>query len=159
MFQENLKDAWAMFPTGVTVLTSTEDGISHHGMTANSVMSLSVDPPLVLISVAESRESHSIIRSTGKFGISVLKIDQSKIAEFYAEDAATKSSLGIHWKMTKLNGVCTISNSLVRMACDVTNSYNEGDHTLFIGMVTALELEKGKPLLWFNRKFGQVQSF
>ena len=128
-------------------------------MTANSVMSLSVDPPLVLISVAESRESHSIIRSTGKFGISVLKIDLNKIADFYAEDAATKSSLGIHWEMTKLNGVCTISNSLVRMACDVTNSYNEGDHTLFIGMVTALELEKGKPLLWFNRKFGQVQSF
>ena len=160
MFQENLKNAWAMFPTGVTVVTSTEgDGTSHHGMTANSVMSLSVDPPLVLISVAESRESHSIIRSTGKFGISVLKVEQSKIAEFYAEDAATKSSSGIHWKMTKLNGVSTISNSLVRMACDVTNSHNEADHTLFIGMVIALELEKGEPLLWFNRKFGKTQSF
>jgi len=61
--------------------------------------------------------------------------------------------------MTKLNGVSTISNSLVRMACDVTNSYNEADHTLFIGMVIALELEKGEPLLWFNRKFGKTQSF
>ena len=159
MFQENLKNAWAMFATGVTVITSTEDGISHHGMTANSVISVSLDPPLALISVSESRESHSIIRSTGKFGISVLKIEQSKIAKFYAEDAAKKSSSKIDWKMTKLNGVCTISNSLVRMACDVTNSYDEADHTLFIGTVTALELEKGEPLLWFNRAFGKIQSF
>ena len=72
MIEQKLKDAWAMFPTGVSIITSTDNEGNCHGMTANGIMSLSISPPLVLISVDVSRDTHSFIVNKKKFGINII---------------------------------------------------------------------------------------
>jgi flavin reductase (DIM6/NTAB) family NADH-FMN oxidoreductase RutF len=73
---EMYREAWSRFATGVTVITTVEPNGSVHGMTASSVTSVSLDPPLVLVVVGESRQSHGLIESTGRFGMSILDTGQ-----------------------------------------------------------------------------------
>ena len=156
MNDQNLKDAWAVFPTGVSIITSKDFDGECHGMTANSIMSLSIDPPLVLISVAKSRESNVLIKKHGKFGLNILNSNQHEIANFYSASTKKNSISKINWALVKYSEVYLISNSLVRMACNVVNNYDQAHHTLFIGSVFKLEIEKGKPLLWYDRKYSEV---
>ena len=156
MNDQNLKDAWAAFPTGVSIITSNDFDGGCHGMTANSIMSLSIDPPLVLISVAKSRESNILIKKHGKFGLNILNSYQREIANFYSAPSEKKLITKINWDIVKYNEVYLISNSLVKMACNVVKEYDLNDHTLFIGSVFKLGVEKGEPLLWYDRKYSKL---
>tara|TARA_Y100000590_G_C15516390_1_gene937527 strand:+ start:465 stop:944 length:480 start_codon:yes stop_codon:yes gene_type:complete len=156
MNDQNLKDAWAAFPTGVSIITSKDFHGECHGMTANSIMSFSIDPPLVLISVAKSRESNILIKKHRKFGLNILNSDQNEIANFYSAPSEKKIINKINWDLVKYNEVYLISNSLVKMACNVVKQYDHADHTLFIGSVFKLEVEKRKPLIWYDRKYAEL---
>ena len=78
------RDAWSKFATGVTVITTLEPSGSVHGMTASSVTSVSLDPPLMLVVIGEERQSHGLIETTGRFGMSILEVGQADIAKHFA---------------------------------------------------------------------------
>ncbi|MBI64228.1 MAG: flavin reductase [Chloroflexi bacterium] len=156
MIEKKLKDAWSMFPTGVSIITSTDDQGNCHGMTANGIMSLSITPPLVLISVDVSRDTHSYIVNKKKFGINILSNDQKEIADYYAAPSKFKNTSNINWSINLNSDIYFISNSLVNMGCKVINSFEEADHTLFIGLVLNVEIKNKKPLVWFNRFYSDL---
>ena len=156
MIEKKLKDAWAMFPTGVSVITSTDNEGNCHGMTANSIMSLSISPPLVLISVDVSRDTHSFIVNKKKFGINILSNDQKEIADYYAAPSKSKNISNINWSINSNSDIYFISNSLVKMGCKVVNSFEEAGHTLFVGLVLNVEIKNKKPLVWFNRFYSDL---
>ena len=83
---EDLRTAMRKFTTGVTLLTTLRDDGSVKAMTANSVTSISLDPPLVLVCVGHGRNTHQHIESTGRYCINVLADDQAPAAEYFANE-------------------------------------------------------------------------
>ena len=83
---EDLRTAMRKFTTGVTLLTTLRDDGSVKAMTANSVTSISLDPPLVLVCVGHGRNTHQHIESTGRYCVNVLADGQAPAAEYFANE-------------------------------------------------------------------------
>ena len=150
---EMYRDAWSRFATGVTVITTLEPDGSLHGMTASSVTSVSLDPPLVLVVIGESRQSHGLVESTGRFGMSILDTGQTEIAKHFATPPESRGKLDPK-QVTRLADTPVIKGAIAAMECKVSSSHKAGDHTVFIAEVQAIEVGGGEPLVWFQRQFG-----
>jgi flavin reductase (DIM6/NTAB) family NADH-FMN oxidoreductase RutF len=150
---EMYRDAWSRFATGVTVITTVESDGSVHGMTASSVTSVSLDPPLVLVVIGESRQTHGLIELTGQFGMSILHAGQTEIAKYFATPPESRGEIDSS-NVTRLSRTPVIANAIAAMNCKVSAAYKAGDHTVFIGEVEEIEVGEGDPLVWFQRQFG-----
>jgi len=142
------RNALSRFATGVTVVTTAvADGV--HGMTANAFMSVSLDPPLVLISVGKQARMHAHILQTTRFGVSVLSQDQVAVAWSFAGRPQEGPQPVFQWR----GGVPLLANALVHLVCSVETSYPGGDHTLFLGRVEDLWYRDGSPLTFYRGRF------
>jgi flavin reductase (DIM6/NTAB) family NADH-FMN oxidoreductase RutF len=150
---EMYRDAWSRFASGVTVITTLEPDGKTHGMTASSVTSVSLDPPLVLVVIGEERESHGLIESTGCFGISILDAGQTDIAMHFATPPEKRGTIDSK-HLTKISDISVIAGAIAVMDCKVTAAHKAGDHTVYIGQVEAIDVGEGDPLVWFQRQFG-----
>jgi flavin reductase len=129
-----------------------------HGMTANSLTSVSLDPLLLLICVAEQAQLLPLVKAKKRFGVSILRETQQAISKYFAqteENAEVEASLGIRFRWTQ-SGIPLLEDSLVRLACNVVASYIAGDHTIFIGEVESVEVFDGEPLLYFRGGYRAV---
>lgn len=123
-----------------------------HGMTANSVTSVSLEPLLILICVDQRANFLPLVKEKKRFGVSVLKEDQQELSKYFAqteEDAEVEAKLGIRYRWT-LSGIPLLEDALVHLACNVVASYIAGDHTIFLGEVEGVEVFDGEPLLFFR---------
>lgn len=147
------RSAWGNFATGVSLVTTTEQDGSVHGMTANGIASISLDPMLSMVSVAHNANSYLIIKNTGRFGINILTDQQRAIGEFYAKsNNEGENSPEAFFRLTE-NGTPFLEGSLSSIDCRVVSTHVEGDHTLFIGAVESIEVGDGEPLLFFQGKW------
>jgi flavin reductase (DIM6/NTAB) family NADH-FMN oxidoreductase RutF len=150
--------ACGQFATGVTVITAQRSPGRVHGMTANSVTSVSLDPLLLLICVDHRAQLLPMVANNQHFGISVLKDSQQAISRYFAqteENLDTESKLGIRYRWTD-SGVPLLEDALVHIACKVSDSYLAGDHTIFIGQVQSTEVFDGEPLLYFRGAYRRI---
>jgi len=156
------RQACGYFATGVTVITAERAPGVVHGMTANSFASVSLEPLLVLVCVAENAQMLGIINQRRRFGVNVLKAGQQAISAFFAQPEQptdAERALGVSFRWTP-SGVPVLENTLARMVCNVVSTYVAGDHTIFLGEVAMLEVSNGDPLVFFRGKyhdFVQVQ--
>ena len=128
-----------------------------HGMTANGVMSVSLEPPLALVCVDKSRNTHRLITASGWFGISVMRRDQSDIAMYYVRDAADRTGDVEVPLEERKQGPPVIAGALAAMSCRVVAAHDAGDHTIFVGEAVELSTHEGEPLLYYTGKFGKIQ--
>jgi flavin reductase (DIM6/NTAB) family NADH-FMN oxidoreductase RutF len=146
---------WA---TGVTVVTAAHQGI-RHGMTVSSFTSISVDPPQVLVSLAQVSRTHNLVARSQAFGVTILASSQQEIAERFAgrlaDDADRFSGLETFPLVT---GIPFLSGGLTHLDCRVVTTLDSGASTVFIGEVIAAQsVAEGLPLLYFNRNYlGQI---
>ncbi len=140
------RKAMGTFATGVTVVTTTK-GEEVFGMTANSFTSISLNPPLVLVSVGKNLSMHDWIHDAGIFGVTVLSADQRDASDFFAgkRTPEVEASLSYDWH----ENIPMLSGGLANVACRLWAEYDGGDHTLFIGEVLGLRVQgKNNPLLY-----------
>ena len=150
------RQAWGKFATGVSIVTTADSDGSVHGMTANGINSVSLDPLLVLVCAGHTTTSYPLIRDSRRFAINILSEDQQDVAEYYARPTDQKiGDLDIGISRTERGGY-TVDDSLAQMDCRVVNEYVAGDHTIFIGEVEEINVSDGKPLLFFEGRFGQI---
>ncbi len=145
------RQAMGRFATGITVITTEVDG-QVHGMTANAFMSVSLDPKLVLVSIDKKAQMHMKIRQTKKYAVSILGEDQQQYSMIFAGQVKEHEEVSF----TRLNDQPVLDEALLTLTCDVHQIHEAGDHLLFIGKVTAMESNEGKPLLFYN---GQYRTF
>ena len=156
--QETFREAWRKFATGVAVITTIESGGSVHGMAANGIASISLDPLLVLISVGHARESNAMIKSSGRFAINILSDQQEVAAKYYGAPSNKRTGdPGVTFDFTD-KGSGKLLGCLAYMDCHVVGHHEAGDHTLFIAGVDELEVNSGKPLLFFEGGFHRVDT-
>jgi flavin reductase (DIM6/NTAB) family NADH-FMN oxidoreductase RutF len=148
------------FPTGITVITAEREPGSVHGMTANSLTSVSLDPMLILICVDQNARLLSYLNTQGRFGVNILKDTQQALSEHFArpqEDLEEERQLGIRFRWTS-SGIPLLEEALAHIACNVVAQYTSGDHSIFVGEVESLELNEGAPLLYHRGKYSSLRS-
>ena len=148
MDDRQFRSAMGKFATGVTVVATEVDG-NVHGMTANAFMSVSLNPKLVVISVGEKARILEKIKQSKSFTVNILAADQQEYSMIFA------GQLKDHREVTfdRLDGKPVLAGAIAQIACEVTAQHVEGDHTLFIGKVTAIHLEEAKPLIYYSGKY------
>lgn len=147
-----LRNACGQFGTGVNIITTHCDG-RDHGMTANAFMSVSLDPPIVAISIAKSARIQSSIQQTGRFAVSVLAEGMEDLAWHFA--GRPKLDLGDVFE--RRDDLPVIANAVAYFVTDLADEIIAGDHTIFLGHVRAMSLEHTKnPLLFFRGRFGSL---
>ena len=140
--------AMQRIPTAVTVVTAAgPDGPA--GLTANAVVSLSLDPPLMLACIDRGSRTLRAVEAAGRFGISVLGAGDEEIARAFATKAPQEEKwAGIAW--TKAADVPLLEDAEVRIACELENVLAGGDHVIVTGAVLEVEASEGAPLVFYD---------
>ena len=146
-----LRNACGLFATGITVVTTEQDG-EVHGMTANAFMSVSLDPPLLVVSVAHKAILHEKLQQTGRYAISILRHDQ----EDYSSHFAGWPVEGLKVQFERRHGYPVLPDALAYFICKVVDAHPAGDHTLYIGQIEYLEHGEGEPVLFYSGKYRQM---
>lgn len=139
------------FATGVTVITALEDGKTH-AMTANAFMSVSLEPPLVLVSLDNRSRMHRILRAAGRYGISVLAEGQGTLSDHFA--GRTIEDAQVHF--VSRAGAALLEGAVAYFVAQVLDVHSAGDHTLYISTVEYFEHRDDRPLLFYAGKYEQL---
>ncbi|HET9719436.1 MAG TPA: flavin reductase family protein [Solirubrobacteraceae bacterium] len=151
---ELFREVFGRFATGVAVITSSGSG-GGGGMTANALCSLSLDPLLVLVCLANSARTLPIVRETGRFAVNLLAADQRAIAGLFASKAPEHEKLE-QVEHHLVTGMPVIDGTIAWAVCAVRELLPGGDHTIAIGEVSEMGLGAGEPLLWFEGRYHQL---
>ena len=137
------------FATGVTIVTTAVDGWLH-GMTANAITSVSLDPLLLLVCVDKEAHTHDHLSRAGSFTVNILAENQQDISNTFATSSKPEEGRlqGFEYRLGA-NGAPIIEGCLSHIECEVTERTDGGDHTIFIGQVLAAETYREAPPLLF----------
>jgi flavin reductase (DIM6/NTAB) family NADH-FMN oxidoreductase RutF len=142
----SFRAAMAMLPTGVTVVAAAgRDGPA--GATANAVVSLSLEPMLMLACLDRGSRTLLAVQAANRFGVSVLHAGQEEIARAFATKAPVADKWqGIGW--SERDGVPAIDGALAFVACELRDVIAGGDHVIVTGEVHSVESGEGTPLVF-----------
>jgi flavin reductase (DIM6/NTAB) family NADH-FMN oxidoreductase RutF len=140
-----------MFATGVTVITTLVDE-QIHGMTANAFMSVSLQPPLILISVDRRAKMNNLLGEGVRYGVSVLEERQSVLSDRFAG----RGGDGPEPEFELVHDTPLVEGALAHLVARVVRSYWGGDHSLFLGRVEYVRYGEGTPLLFHGGGYGRV---
>ena len=145
-----------LFPSGVSVVTADADG-DRIGVTMGSLVSLSLEPPLVGIAAGKANALHELLRSAGAFGVSLLRGDQAELAAHFARGMPPAVLWAGIEVRTGTTGVPLLAAALGWIECRLRSEHDVGDHTFFVGEVVALEEgEAGPALAYREHRYVQV---
>lgn len=140
------------FPTGVCIVTSEHEG-RPAGMTLNSFTSVSLEPLLVLVSLAHGTRTLGAVRGSGRFCVSVLHRGQRHVALAFAERGG---DFPHHLVRRTAFGFYPVREALAELYCDVHEIVTAGDHDVVFGLVREFIGGKGEPLVFHGGQFGGV---
>jgi len=144
------------FATGVTVMTLP----GPHGMTANAVSSVSLDPPLVLVCVDHDTECYELLEEgTDAYCLNILADDQRDLGEYYADMLDLEADpFETRPTRTAATGAPVFENAIGYLDCSVEAAHEAGDHTIYVGRVEAADLLDGEaePLLFFRGQWAEL---
>lgn len=143
-----LRNCFGQFATGVTVITWKDEQGEIHGITVNSFTSVSLDPALVLVSIAKNAKACSGLKNRS-FVINVLSESQESYAWQFA--GRPDENLVIEWEES--NGLPRLKNALATFECTPWAEYEGGDHILYVGKVEDFSYTDKECLLFFRGKF------
>lgn len=140
------------FATGVTVLTTR----GPVGMTASSVASVSLDPPLVLVSVDRQHEMHGALEAEPYFVLNILAADQETLSRRFAGDEPNRFS-GVGFHLNK-QGIAVLDGVLAHIECERQTAIPAGDHTVFVGLVIGGSVTDRRPLLYYRGGYAGLRE-
>ncbi len=149
----------ARFSTGVTVVTY-QDGDDARGATVNSFTSVSMDPPLVLVSLARQAQACTALRDR-PFAVNVLRSDQMDVAFQFAGRSQPRLRIGWDTVVVENDGgvaaqrttVPVLGGAVATFVCQPWRQHDGGDHVLHLGEVVGAEARSGDPLVFTDGKF------
>ncbi|MDQ7849593.1 MAG: flavin reductase family protein [Armatimonadota bacterium] len=145
-----------LFATGVTVLAvEIPDGV--HGMTANAVASVSLDPILVLVCVDRRARTRQYLQTGRPFSINILRQEQEPLSRYFA--GAWRYAGAPEFRFQRWAHGPLLVGALASVGCRVERLVEAGDHTIVLGAVTGLHQgEPGDPLLFFGGRYRRLMQ-
>jgi flavin reductase (DIM6/NTAB) family NADH-FMN oxidoreductase RutF len=155
---ETFREIMSRWASGITVVTCRRDGEAH-GMTASAFCSVSLEPPLVLVCIDRRHRTHRFIREQGAFGVHILGAEMeglsNRCAGFLGERGHCLEDLP---HRTEVTGAPILNDALSWMDCTLWETYEGGDHTIYVGEIQAGGAGDGGPLLWFERGYRRLET-
>ena len=138
------------FPAGICVVTIQLEE-TRVGLTVGSLVSLSLEPPLVGFALGRQAQLHELLRGAGEFGVSLLAADQAAIAQHFARSVPPIAMwAGIELR-NDVQGPPLVADALGWLRCNVEAEHPTGDHTFFVGQVEWTEVGSPRPALVYVR--------
>jgi len=150
----DLRNALGTFATGVTIVTTRHASGADVGLTANSFSSVSLDPPMVLWSLAKSSSSIEAFRAASHFAVHILAADQDSLSSQFASKAGDKFAgleVGRGRDNIPLLLACT-----ARFECRTAFQYEGGDHLIFVGEIHEFTHSDQPPLIFHGGRYGML---
>lgn len=155
--QRAFREALGCFATGVTIVTTLDPAGRLLGITANSFSSVSLDPPLVLFSLARKAYSFEAFRQSRHFAVNVLAADQSELSDTFARALADKWA-GVAFEVWDTDCPIIIG-ALAQFECRTVSTHDGGDHVVFIGAVERMAFDPDKqPLLFYRGRYRELKA-
>jgi flavin reductase (DIM6/NTAB) family NADH-FMN oxidoreductase RutF len=148
--------ACAHFATGITVVTVLDSHGHPHGMTVNSFSSVSLDPPLVLVSIDLRNSLLGHFLSASSFAINILAEGQESLSQRFSSVSERRFE-GVEWHISE-PGMPVLDGVLAHLECSVVRTFEVGDHTILIGQVENASYSEGKPLVYFDSAYQTLKS-
>lgn len=149
------RHALGRFATGVTVITARHEERTH-GMTASSFTSVSLDPPLILVSLDNRSLMHRILPITRRYGASVLTEKQEHLSNHFAGRA--QEGVPAPVRFTLQDGVPLIEGAVAHFVVEVIDAHPAGDHTLYISRVEFFQARDDRPLLFYGGQYQRLRA-
>ena len=149
-----LREAFGCFATGVTVITARDTAGSRVGLTANSLTSVSLDPPLLLFCPAQTASALPGLRASQRFAVNVLTTEAQAVAvRFARRDGDRFAEAGwMDW-----DGLPVLDGAMASFLCTLHAEHDGGDHAIIVGRVQRLRYRTvPDPLLYFQGRYRQV---
>jgi flavin reductase (DIM6/NTAB) family NADH-FMN oxidoreductase RutF len=139
------------FATGVTVITAASGG-KLHGMTAQSVTSLSLEPVMLLVCIDKTSHAHDVITAGGAFAVNILGAHQEEVSRVFAKKSEPEPGTlrGEKFRIGR-SGAPILEDCLAYIDCTVRQVFDGGDHSIFLGdVVDEAVVAEVKPLLFYR---------
>jgi flavin reductase (DIM6/NTAB) family NADH-FMN oxidoreductase RutF len=147
------RKAMARWPTGVSVVTTHADG-ADAGLTVNAFLSISLRPPLVLVSLTLDADSTPLLDRSHRFVVNVLSAEQQPLSERFAQPIPSMGKFVGLPTLRGLGGCRLLEGALLQLECRVRSAQTVEDHRLFVGEVERVNLgQDGAPLLFFRSRY------
>jgi flavin reductase (DIM6/NTAB) family NADH-FMN oxidoreductase RutF len=150
---EELKKVMRNWTSGVAIVSSQFHGV-YHGMTVNSFTSVSVDPPIVVVTLSNNTRTCDLVKKSHEFGVTILSSLQMEISDRFAGKVGENEDrfFGLE-TFSLVSPSFLIAGGLAWLDCAVINEINLGNSTLFIAEVVASKTDQGDPLLYHDRDY------
>jgi flavin reductase (DIM6/NTAB) family NADH-FMN oxidoreductase RutF/pimeloyl-ACP methyl ester carboxylesterase len=150
-----LRDAMGCFATGITIVTTLDPEGNPVGLTANSFTSVSLDPPLLLVCIANSAGTAQRLQEAEHFGVNVLQIGQQPASNRFAGKGEDRFA-ATPWHAGE-TGAPLLDGSLASFECRRDAIHDGGDHFILVGRVVCARFEPRRdPLLYFRGKYRRL---
>jgi flavin reductase ActVB len=149
------RQALSQFAAGVTVVTTRCSDGTPRGLTVTAFCSVSLDPPLVLVSIDNRSEAHDGF-AAGAFAVSVLAEGQEEVSRRFAVSGANKFVSGEC--VASASGLLLVPDALAHLECRVIASVPAGDHTIYVGQVEDARVRDGRPLVYHGRGYRRLAA-
>ncbi|OLT16172.1 flavin reductase [Pseudonocardia sp. CNS-139] len=148
------REAMSTFPSGVTIVTTADPDGRWWGFTATSFCSVSMDPPLVLVCLADTAECHPAFTAAERWNVHVIHPDHADLAARFATRGADKfTDAGF---VPDGNGVPVLERTCVTLNCTLHARHPGGDHTILLGRVERTRVGDELPAVYFRRGFHEL---
>ncbi len=139
-------------PTGVTVVTAFRGDGAPTGMAANSVTSVSLDPPMILVCPAKSSATWPEIRDARRFCVNFMASHHAELSVRFARKDVDRFE-GVDWHARP--GGPALDDAIAWLQCEIYDEHDAGDHTVVIAVVNDIEASaEGAPLVFFKGQYG-----
>ena len=152
--RELFLQAWGNFPSGVSVVTFYRDDGAVHGLTANAVCSVSIDPMLILVCIDHQARSFPMLEKSERFLMNFLAERQTEEADFFAR-SDTSEEPPFSFQKSGF-GYPILEGCAAYMDCAVFDKHTAGDHTIFLGKVDEIEVSAKEPLVYCSGEYAQL---
>lgn len=152
--QNLFKEVMGNYPTGVTVVTTMDKEGKPIGLTVNSFASVSLDPLLVLWSIDHKVTTLNSFIDGGKFAVHILAGNQQELCKNFSSKNVDRFST-CEWKCSEQN-LPIIEGAFAILQCHTFQTIEAGDHTILIGKVVDIQIEKREPMLYHRRHFDSI---
>ncbi len=154
---DEFKRVMRRWVVGVTIVTTRLAG-AVHGLTVSGFIGVSLDPPLVTVSIGHNQHSHAWIKNSGYFAVNFLRADQSDLSDLFArrQSEAVDRFAGVTYR-SEVSGAPIFEECLAWFDCRVAATHVVGDHTLFIGEILAGDVvSNAAPLIYYNGDYRRL---
>ena len=151
---KELRRVLGHFATGVTIVTTRDDAGRPYGLTANAFTSLSLDPPLVLVCIDRNAETFPHFLTSKHFVVNVLADTQEELSSRFARSGGDKFA-GMAYRTTA-DGAPILPDTIASLECRIVATHDGGDHVIHVGQVDHVAHHPGRPLLFFQGRYGRL---